>query len=530
MPELPERRSKRVCVIGGGIAGLVAAYELKKLGHNVTLLESSSRCGGRIYTYRFDADNYGDLGAMRFPINHLCTWKYVNEFGLCTDTFVQSNSNAYYYLRETKFRQGPWKPLEEAHPGLYPNVRAHVGRHSPDEVLDRWIKQLTDKLTPAEQWEAFSPGPLLGRRLRTFDRFSVWQHVKGILPPLRATAPWPLLESALGGAFLRDEEWEYIGRSTSILWDEKTAYLEALVDTVAHEYPWMFRIDGGTEKLIDALKASLAAEIHTDSPVTNITSTSNNVRVQWGKEDQSREADFEYVICAVPAGATARIQFDPALDAAKYEALTNISYQPAAKSLVFCKTRRWETKANIFGGGSCTDMETQECWYPSDNAKPDPQGAPETKRIIYPDGSEGTAKVITEWIAKDPKVSQGPGVLMAAYMWGTNARHFASLTNDERDTLVVRCMENLHPGIKNDILEVKHWSWDNQPNTGGGGWAAFMPGDRGRYQEALVAPHRSSAADDPRVFFAGEHLGICHAWMQGAIQTAQGAVHHVHHA
>ena len=530
MPDLPEGRSKRVCVIGGGIAGLVAAYELKKLGHDVTLLEASSRCGGRIYTYRFDADNYGDLGAMRFPMDHRCSWKYVDEFRLKTDTFVQRNQNALYYLRGQPIKQGPWAPLDRAYPDLYPKVSEPVGRHSPADELDRWIEKLTVKLTPAEQWEAFSPGPLRGRRLRNFDRFSVWQHVQGILPPVRATFPWTL--SASARPFLNDEEWEYIGRSMSTLWDEKTSYLEALVDTVPHQFSLMYRIVGGTEKLIDALKASLATEIHTESPVTNITNTSNDVRVRWGSGDLSREAAFEYVICAVPAGPTARIQFEPALDAAKHEALTNITYQPAAKSLVFCKTRRWETSHHIFGGGSRTDMQTQECWYPSDNASPDPnpQGPPDMERISYPDGSTEYVRVVSEWVAKDPEVSKGPGVLIAGYMWGLNAHRFASLTNDERDTLVMKCMEKLHPGIKDDILACKHWSWDNQPNTGGGGWAAFMPGDRGRYQEALVAPYRSGHAADPRVFFAGEHLGISHAWMQGAIQTAQGAVYHVHNA
>ena len=43
---------KSVAILGGGIAGLVAAYELRKLGFEVTVLEARSRPGGRVWTGR----------------------------------------------------------------------------------------------------------------------------------------------------------------------------------------------------------------------------------------------------------------------------------------------------------------------------------------------------------------------------------------------------------------------------------------------------------------------------------------------
>lgn len=41
-----------VVILGGGIAGLVAAYELRKQGYRCTLLEARSRPGGRNWTVR----------------------------------------------------------------------------------------------------------------------------------------------------------------------------------------------------------------------------------------------------------------------------------------------------------------------------------------------------------------------------------------------------------------------------------------------------------------------------------------------
>lgn len=51
----PERHSKtqnpkKVIVVGAGMAGLVAAFELAQVGHDVIVLESQTRVGGRVYT------------------------------------------------------------------------------------------------------------------------------------------------------------------------------------------------------------------------------------------------------------------------------------------------------------------------------------------------------------------------------------------------------------------------------------------------------------------------------------------------
>ena len=57
---------KRVVVLGAGLAGMVAAYELKHQGHDVVVLEAQNRVGGRVLTCReFAPGLYAELGAMR---------------------------------------------------------------------------------------------------------------------------------------------------------------------------------------------------------------------------------------------------------------------------------------------------------------------------------------------------------------------------------------------------------------------------------------------------------------------------------
>ena len=75
---------QKIIIIGAGMAGLSAAYELTQLGHDVTILEARARPGGRVQTLRepFSDGLYAEAGAARIPDNHDLTLKYVKLFDL----------------------------------------------------------------------------------------------------------------------------------------------------------------------------------------------------------------------------------------------------------------------------------------------------------------------------------------------------------------------------------------------------------------------------------------------------------------
>jgi len=83
------------------MAGLVAAYELSKLGHEVTVLEARTRPGGRVHTLRepFSDGLYAEAGAARIPDNHDLTHKYVKEFQLPLEPFYPNRLNALRFDR-----------------------------------------------------------------------------------------------------------------------------------------------------------------------------------------------------------------------------------------------------------------------------------------------------------------------------------------------------------------------------------------------------------------------------------------------
>ena len=97
-----ERRggpAKRVIVIGGGIAGLVAAFELARAGHDPLILEAQNRVGGRVYTLRsFAPGLYAEAGAMRIPRVHDLTLGYGEHFGLPLRPFVMGNPKGLVHV------------------------------------------------------------------------------------------------------------------------------------------------------------------------------------------------------------------------------------------------------------------------------------------------------------------------------------------------------------------------------------------------------------------------------------------------
>src|SRR5262245_47971081 len=98
--------SKKVIIIGAGLAGLSAAFELSRLGHEVSLLEARLRPGRRVYTLRepFSDGMYAEAGAARIPDNHQLTLKYIKLFGLTVDPFEPGDLAQVAYIRGRRIK------------------------------------------------------------------------------------------------------------------------------------------------------------------------------------------------------------------------------------------------------------------------------------------------------------------------------------------------------------------------------------------------------------------------------------------
>ena len=87
--------AKKIIVIGAGMSGLVAAYELVRVGHDVTILKARDRIGGRVLTIRspFSNNHFAEGGAARIKPSHNLTLGYANHFNLNLDPFYATSGD-----------------------------------------------------------------------------------------------------------------------------------------------------------------------------------------------------------------------------------------------------------------------------------------------------------------------------------------------------------------------------------------------------------------------------------------------------
>ena len=88
-------------IVGAGLFGSVFAYEAKKRGKSVIVVDKRSHIGGNIYTENVDGINVHKYGAHIFHTNNKQVWDYVNsfaEFNRYTNSPVASYKDELYNL------------------------------------------------------------------------------------------------------------------------------------------------------------------------------------------------------------------------------------------------------------------------------------------------------------------------------------------------------------------------------------------------------------------------------------------------
>nr|WP_079193329.1 NAD(P)/FAD-dependent oxidoreductase [Streptomyces sp. CB02488] len=465
----------RVGIIGGGLAGLVSAYELQRRGVDAVIYERAGRPGGRVRTHRFWDGTYADVGAMRIPGNHECVLHYVREFGLQTRPFINLNPDGYYHLRGRRVRLSQVQQLYSAY-----GIDA-TGRDGPRAWLDSVLRTAWDALSPAQQLSVLEGD---------------WQDAA--LDELMSTSLWQFARREFS-----QDAWDLLGHTSGLVHYEHASLLEVLVDYFGLFHAAPLEIKGGMDTLIrEFVRRLRPGTLRLSTRIDAVHLFSDTARISGQCVGRPVDESYDAVMACVPLTTLDQIAITPELPHRQAQAVRSLTYASSTKTLVHLRRRSWEINDGIYGGGSFTDLPIQQCWYPSDNARASPvAGVPSSQRLT----------------ARSTELSHEPGVLTGAYLWGPHARRFTTLTPADRDRIVMRSLEQLHPGICDDIDDILHWDWDNQPGMSGGSFAYLAPGEHTRYLGGLATPHPAS---NPRLFFAGEHLSAAHAWMQGAAQSA----------
>ena len=462
---------RSVVILGAGIAGLVSAYELRRAGYRVTVLEARDRIGGRAWTIRggdnivqmgradqrasFDPGLYFNPGPARIPSSHRAILGYARRFGVRMETFVNANRNAGWDFGGKVFEER--RLVYDLRGQISELLAKAIDQHALDQQAPKVeldiLRQLLSAYGPLDDKGRYTPEGRSGFAVEGGG----YAQAPVPLPPLT----------------LKDLE-----RGEGIV-------LPFLFDSISDMQATMLQPVGGMDRIAYGIYDQVKSSVRLRTPVTAIRRTGDRVRIEHGPGRQITEAD--YCVCTLGANLLERIPND--FSPAKKTALKGVNYLASVKA-AFESPRFWESDDDIFGGLAWTDRANEN--------------------VIYPSHDYGAPK----------------GVLVAAYVAGwtnrDNPQKFAAYSDAERLRVCRESIEALHPGRSKLLTKGVSVGWGLVPYSEGVG--ALWPdgprgggGPRGAQYAELLKP-------EGPIVFAGEHLSYQGLWQEGAALSAHEAL------
>jgi monoamine oxidase len=465
-------RGTSVVILGAGIAGLVAAYEMRKAGFDCVVLEARSRPGGRNWTIRrastveftdgtvqqcsFDEGQYFNAGPARIPSLHQTMLGYCRELGVAMEVEVNTSRSAL--LQSDKAFDG--KPVEDRE--VVNDTRGHVA-----ELLAKAIRQgALDQEVTREDRE---------RMLAFLRSFGDLRSDYAYAGSSRAG-----LKQLPGAGNVEGEGREPLPMHALL----DAAFWPGVTFEEGLDYQaTMFQPIGGMDRIPHAFAEKLGKVVKYECPVREIRKTPNGVRIVYVERGHVRSLEASYCVCTVPPSVlkTTQTDFSPGLVSAINQATLASAYKIAWESRRF-----WEQEDNIYGGIS---------WL---STGPISLQSSVLANVWYPSGGMLSEK----------------GVLIAGY--GTENGEFGRLPSMEAKFAASRAaVEKLHPGRGKELAKPIYVSWAKIPFSLGS-WVSGQGYYDGPYKEFLDP--------DDRIYFAGDHCSHITSWQEGAALSAQRTV------
>lgn len=467
-----EKAGKKVLILGAGLAGLSAAYELEKLGIQSTLIEARKRPGGRLWTVRggdketdaegntetcsFGEGNYFNVGPARIPHHHEISLQYCRELGLPVEVFANFNEGAFFYSEA----RGPLANQRHRLRTIRSDLRGHTS-----ELLAKAIHQDALDLP-------MSP--------RDVDKLLTYLREEGGL-----SEDFLYKGNDHRGYAIEPEGGTQSGEVASphqlrsILYSGLThPAFSNLGEYTFQQQPTMFQVQGGNDRIAYALADRLSSTIQYDTRVEKIEHTEDGVRVMTSGPDGEREMSADYCICTIPLPVLKNIQntLAPEVKAAA----SGIEYMNTSKVSLEFNKRFWEEEDGVYGGISKTNMDITQIFYPSYN-----------------------------YLGKN-------GVLVGCYNFHDRAVKVGNLSPADRIELALNQGGKIHPQYRDHFQNGFTVAW-HKTKFSMGGWASYTEETRAAHYPTLLKPDR-------RVYFAGEHVSYLTAWMAGAFVSARRVV------
>jgi monoamine oxidase len=473
-------KNTSVLILGAGIAGMVAAYELRQAGYQVQVLEYNQRPGGRNWSLRggdrftelggfsqhcqFDHGFYLNPGPWRLPHHHHGILSYCKKLGVPLEPFVQVNHNAYVHSASA-FGGKP-----QRYRAINADYRGHVAellaKSTQQGKLDETVSKQDQEmlLESLRDWGALDKNLAYSSGMASSNRRGFDKDPGGGLSA-RPVASKPIALNELLGSRL----WSAL--SVGEIYEFQTS---------------LFQPVGGMGRIGEAFGRALDGVIRYGAKVTAIQQNAHGVSVSYedaGKPGSTQQAHGDWCICTIPLSVLSQIPMN--VGASMTEAISAVPYAASVKVGLQFKRRFWEEDEHIYGGITYTDLPIATIGYPSTGFH-----------------------------------SSGKGVLLGAYIWGLDAFEFTAMTPAQRVQKALEYGSQIHPQYLREFETGVAVGWHRSP---------FTMGCFGLWSDDTRAKHYDNLCQiDGRIALAGEHASYLPAWQEGAVTSALDAIERIH--
>jgi monoamine oxidase len=492
--EIPaERLGQEVAIVGAGMAGMVAAYELMKLGLKPVVYEAS-RMGGRLRSQAFDGGQgvVAELGGMRFPASSTAFFHYVNRLGLHTRPFPNPLTPAAGCTVVDLEGQTHWARTLSDLPPLF------------NEVAEAWAQAL-------EEGAGFTG---LQQALRERDAVQLKALWDRLVPLWDDRTFYDFVATSKAFArlsFQHREVFGQVGFGTGG-WDSDfpNSMLEILRVVLTGCDENQHLIVGGVQQVPLGLwqhapaaselrhwpAGTSLASLHHGAPRPGVTAiaraASNELAVTdiWGNT-----RSYPAVLTTCQSWLlTTQIQVEESLFSHKHwMALDRTRYMQSSKTFVMVDRPFWnELRANGWPqmGMTLTDRLTRGTY-------------------LFDNGPDK------------------PGVICLSYAWMGDALKMLPHGTEKRVQLALQALQKIYPDVDiashiiGDPISV---SWEADPHFLGA-FKGALPGHY-RYNHRMYSHFMQDgfAATERGIFLAGDDVSFTPAWVEGAVQTSLNAV------
>ena len=487
-----ERHGAEVAVVGAGIAGLIVAYELMKLGLRPVVYESG-QLGGRLRSQPFEgADGIvAELGGMRFPESSTAFWHYADRVGVESRPFPNPLTPAAgstvidlegetFYARTLDDLPAMFREVAVAWAAALEEGAGFTALQAALRARDAGrLKELWNALVPL--WDE-----------RTFYDFVASSSAFRALP------------------FRHREVFGQVGFGTGG-WDSDfpNSMLEILRVVLTGCDDNQRLVVGGVERVPQGLwrraperiahwpRGTSLAGLHGGAPRPGVTRIARHAGGKFAVTDRwggSRTVDAVVATCQSWLLTTA-IDCDESLFAQPlWMALDRTRYMQSSKTFVMVDRPFWKDVDPATGRDRMSMTLTDRL----------------TRGTYLFDNGPGR-----------------PGVICLTYSWMSDALKMLPLPVEKRVDLALAALARIYPdvAIRDHIIgDPITVSWESDPNFLGA-FKGALPGHY-RYNHRMYG-HFVQKAMPPEqrgIFLAGDDVSWTPAWVEGAVQTALNAV------